>query len=976
MRKHFLLLFMAFMSLTAFAENIYVVPTVIDKAYGEVDPGSAYGGYDATDNPNGVKTTMFYVASPAVLPGEVTAERIAKCLKVVRVANSTGEAVGSYKYLFQVDLSQDGALSGHQIIVQSNGDLNINKAEVVFTGLEIADGGWTYGEEAKSPTLTSAMAGTVNVTSQVAYTYAKETATPGTYGTPGTYADIVNGQAGNYKVIASVADANYDGEAEAVFSIAKRPVKVEFGAGPFEITYGEAAPNWGLTFTKVAPLTTALANDADATQFAVIKNDGTPLPTAAAADPYTVKVVDNSGNYEITPAATAAYTINFKPINSTSVAILNATALPAKVYKAEAWTLTTEDSGVEPDITLAELQVFDGETRLIKGTDFNVAYENNTNAGTATVTITGAGNYATSATNKLTATFEITKAPLNVALTAPAQNIAYGGVWDATVAIPDTDWKDVAHKTAFGTAVGADPTLMPTAAIPAEADYDADGNLTAGEHIVTISGGTAPDNYQFVYATTNKVTVGKATITISLKTDATTDDLQWNGTATATDFANAMAHAYKLSVDLDPAAVFSVQPTVVSTAAVAAEYVPATYAIAFQAHDAVIASAFADKYTLAWDDTPQSFTITKKALTITALNQAVAKVADADDSDFSDDTDGDAYDVTYTIEGFAEGENLADASINLTALEIDLAVGVDLTVAGVYANGIEISGATSDFYNINYVFGNLTVAGNGIALTLPFTDEAADIIAAADGSEDVAVSFEEKTMKIGEWYAMVLPFDVDPLKMVQAFDRYVIFNELNVAGTTAGNFKFTLKLNTIPAGTPFLIKFAPKDGDAADAVVNWNAFSALKYGNVTISSEIHPVETAYVVFTGSYASNVELQGSRTNGSENYVWWLCDTRYERSTRVNDWLKPISKPHKVAPMEAWLDGNESAWTGYAPIITVEDFDGQTTSIQTLNAGEINGLNVANEGWYTINGIKLDAKPTEKGIYIFNGKKVAIQ
>ena len=290
-------------------------------------------------------------------------------------------------------------------------------------------------------------------------------------------------------------------------------------------------------------------------------------------------------------------------------------------------------------------------------------------------------------------------------------------------------------------------------------------------------------------------------------------------------------------------------------------------------------------------------------------------------------------------------------------------------------------GAYNDNYDVEFTPGDLAFGAS--ALVLDPTDEtlATKIAEAAATGEMYDVTFNHLTMKANEWYAMVLPFDVDPKEMVYAADRYVIFNELNTKGTTAGNFKFTLKFEPIEAGTPFLIKFAGE----ADEVIDWAAdldpetegIQSIEFDDVDIASAINTVKTPYVDFTGTYASNVELQGSRTNGSENYVWWLCDTRYERSTRVNDWLKPIiSKPHNVAPMEAYLDGNESAWTGYAPIITVEDFDGQTTSIQTLNAGEINGLNVANEGWYTLQGVKLESAPTEKGIYIFNGKKVAVQ
>lgn len=295
-------------------------------------------------------------------------------------------------------------------------------------------------------------------------------------------------------------------------------------------------------------------------------------------------------------------------------------------------------------------------------------------------------------------------------------------------------------------------------------------------------------------------------------------------------------------------------------------------------------------------------------------------------------------------------------------------------------------GAYNDNYDITFVPGDLIFGASELVLDPTDATLATKISEAAATGEKYDVTFDNLTMKANEWYAMVLPFEVDPKEMVYAADRYVIFNELNVAGTTAGNFKFTLKFEPIPAGTPFLIKFA---GDADDIIDfgemddngtpadDTDDFKKISFNGIDISAAINDTEKEGILkFTGTYASDVELQGSRTNGSENYVWWLCDTRYERSTRVNDWLKPISKPHTVAPMEAWLDGNESAWTGYAPIITVEDFDGQTTSIQTLNAGEINGLNVVTEGWYTINGIKLDAKPTQKGIYIFNGKKVAIQ
>lgn len=54
-----------------------------------------------------------------------------------------------------------------------------------------------------------------------------------------------------------------------------------------------------------------------------------------------------------------------------------------------------------------------------------------------------------------------------------------------------------------------------------------------------------------------------------------------------------------------------------------------------------------------------------------------------------------------------------------------------------------------------------------------------------------------------------------------------------------------------------------------------------------------------------------------------------------------------------------------------ILIEEPDGSTTAI---NAGNTDATNA--EGWYTIDGVKLNAQPVQKGIYINNGKKVVIK
>ena len=49
-----------------------------------------------------------------------------------------------------------------------------------------------------------------------------------------------------------------------------------------------------------------------------------------------------------------------------------------------------------------------------------------------------------------------------------------------------------------------------------------------------------------------------------------------------------------------------------------------------------------------------------------------------------------------------------------------------------------------------------------------------------------------------------------------------------------------------------------------------------------------------------------------------------------------------------------------------------DGETTSVIQIENGKLKVENL-NSGWYTLGGMQLQGEPTEKGVYIYNGKKV---
>jgi hypothetical protein len=64
-------------------------------------------------------------------------------------------------------------------------------------------------------------------------------------------------------------------------------------------------------------------------------------------------------------------------------------------------------------------------------------------------------------------------------------------------------------------------------------------------------------------------------------------------------------------------------------------------------------------------------------------------------------------------------------------------------------------------------------------------------------------------------------------------------------------------------------------------------------------------------------------------------------------------------------------ESRWAS-SSFVTPYDPHAIATGIQTMDNGQWTMDNCTDE-WYTIEGQKLSSKPTRKGVYIYNGKRV---
>ena len=330
---------------------------------------------------------------------------------------------------------------------------------------------------------------------------------------------------------------------------------------------------------------------------------------------------------------------------------------------------------------------------------------------------------------------------------------------------------------------------------------------------------------------------------------------------------------------------------------------------------------------------------------------------------------------------------------NVTLIPAESGVTVDadkkLTLAGTdpsltIKNGIVATVKNTSAFEQNYelvvVYGDLKVVNSNYLLVLSTTQDNADAIDAAK-DKTVAVNFGERTLKANTWYTMVLPFAVKTTELVtnlKALDAattavpnpttyhsvYAIVNRMNES-TTAGKINFTLEMMNIPANEPFLIKVA-EDVDLKN----------VEFSEKTIVKDDPIIEYGGNEFIGTYAAVTDLP--TTYNTTDKHWGFLATGHKGSkgqVLANTWWNANLAGLVINPLEAYLHYAYNP-TGAAPVITIEDYDFETgtTAIKTLDVESMKAYSV--DGWYTLNGIKLQGVPTEKGIYINNGKKVVIK
>ncbi|MBR1447545.1 MAG: hypothetical protein IJ588_02210 [Prevotella sp.] len=755
-----------------------------------------------------------------------------------------------------------------------------------------------------------------------------------------------------------------------------------------EVTFGDNLPTT-YDFEYVSGLTTAaeineyVANGviANSQQNSIFNNNSNPQFAYNPENPV------NQGTYTVTGSGLASD--NYKILYTTGTLKINqANIADANITVNEQYTQNNQQvyytylggDAIKPDLTTN-----------VDAANYEVVYKNNTKAYTLTgqeafthqvnnetvaytedelaelgfpyVVITGKKNYT--GTKKIA--FGIKKA--NLTITAKADPIKVGEtpVYSATIeGLLENNAEEIKTKLLAKQAVtDFEGTLT----------YACLGGNDAGSFTITPSGLTAT-NYNIDWQN-GTLTVNPGTLPLKVKTTAGT-----YGTAVTA------ALNFDYEFDTDDEAYASLGDDVKNGLKTLVEPANVTWTVkkngevvnpvnnewklAVGTDYTVEASATDPNYTITFD--PASLTVNKKALTITIVPQTAA-LFDNEGNKKSIYTDGSVkldavfYDsqtntteynptnaqngYTVKVEGLQGNDQIGD--LNITGLTSSV------ETVGVHTGAITlVVSSENGNYDYTNAGGTLTITGPSLDLIYAANEDNDAKIKNYDGATGVTVNLTRdiRTGYAEKWFAMVLPFNATLTELCTAFGCYVVVNTLDKANADASKVKFALQMQGITANEPFLIKF--------NSAVTGTAQTPKQFANRTISYKATPEahDNAGNYFYGTFKQKT-LNEEEDVEVGSKIWTVSPAK-DKFVRLGANKTPVN------PLIGWLE-TATALDAFAPAIFVQDIDGTVTAI---NAVATDAPAVSAEGWYNLNGVKMQGVPTEKGVYIQNGKKVIIK
>ena len=236
------------------------------------------------------------------------------------------------------------------------------------------------------------------------------------------------------------------------------------------------------------------------------------------------------------------------------------------------------------------------------------------------------------------------------------------------------------------------------------------------------------------------------------------------------------------------------------------------------------------------------------------------------------------------------------------------------------------------------------------------------------GEGKYPVQLADRTLwKDGDWNTLCLPFDVVLEGSVLEDAEVMTLND-TTSDLTDGllTLNFDSETTMLHAGTPYIIKWTRAEGYVDDD--EHNLVNPV-FNGVTIDKTMHDAQTedGNVTFKGSYdyqSFATEDKSILFLGADNTLYWpqagarigACRAYFQLNNGIT--AGDPSNPNAIRAFK--LNFNE---------------ENVTTSVS--EKGRVNSEEFATAvGWYSIDGRKLNGKPTSKGMYIHNGRKMLIK
>lgn len=215
----------------------------------------------------------------------------------------------------------------------------------------------------------------------------------------------------------------------------------------------------------------------------------------------------------------------------------------------------------------------------------------------------------------------------------------------------------------------------------------------------------------------------------------------------------------------------------------------------------------------------------------------------------------------------------------------------------------------------------------------------------------------------GGWEALVLPFDV---QMVTSETRGLLkpFGQADFDKSlpywvaefqSDGSFAY---VETIKANTPFIME-VPNSDEYQD-IYNVE-------GNITFSSENVTVHSTMNISEPT-GNGYTLQGSYEGvSSDSRVYALNDVEYtlEDGSVSLAGSVFVADARDILPFEAYIYGNQVSRASY---MRISGKNGTGLNAVVLDASD--------DSWYTLQGVRLNGRPQEKGLYIYKNQVVYVK